>query len=178
MRKLKLEELGRKTIEEFQSAVKNPIVVVLDSIRSALNVGSVFRTCDAFAIEKLMLCGITCAPPNREITKTAIGATESVSWEHHYEIKDVLITLKNEGYTLVGIEQTDASIMLDDKPIKDQKTALIFGNEVEGISDHILPLIDYCIEIPQFGTKHSLNVSVCCGIVLWEYCQPFISRNK
>lgn len=168
MRKLKLEELGRTSLEDFHGQPKLPIVAVLDNIRSALNVGSVFRTADAFAIEKIVICGISATPPNREITKTAIGATESVNWEYIEDIRQAILQLKSEGYTIVGVEQTDLSVMLNDFQIGNRKLAVIFGNEVDGITEEILDDLDACIEIPQHGTKHSLNVSVCAGIVLWE----------
>ena len=173
MRKLKLEELGRISMEEYQVIAKVPIVAVLDSIRSALNVGSVFRTADAFAIEKIVICGISATPPNREITKTAIGATESVTWEYVKDIKDAVMKLKMEGYSIIGVEQTDQSLMLNQLRPTDEKIAVIFGNEVDGVSDEILNDLDYCIEIPQHGTKHSLNVSVCAGIVLWELAKRY-----
>lgn len=166
-RKLKLEELGRKSIEEFKSMEKSPIIVVLDSVRSALNIGSVFRTADAFAIKEIILCGISATPPSREITKTAIGATESVQWSYEKNIKDTVQKLKANGYLIVGIEQTDNSVFLQDFSHEQEKIAVIFGNEVDGINDEILDDLDLSIEIPQYGTKHSLNVSVCAGIVLW-----------
>jgi len=159
MRKLKLEELNRLSVSEFQSKQKIPVIAVLDNIRSAVNVGSVFRTADAFAIEKIILCGISATPPNREITKTAIGATESVHWEHIASIKDAVAKLKADGYKILGLDKYDYSF---------EKIAVIFGNEVDGISDEILEDLDLSIEIPQNGTKHSLNVSVCAGIILWE----------
>ena len=168
MRKLKLEELGRLSVEEYHMIPKTPVLVVLDNIRSAMNVGSVFRTADAFAIEKIVICGISATPPNREITKTAIGATESVSWEYIEDISEAIASLKSKGYTIAGIEQTDHSIKLGSVLPDAEKIAVVLGNEVDGISDEILYLLDYCIEIPQYGTKHSLNVSVCAGIVLWE----------
>jgi len=168
MRKLRLEELERPSLAEYQKIDKLPIVVVLDNIRSAMNVGSIFRTCDAFAIEKIIVCGITATPPNREITKTAIGATESVAWEFIADINNAVDKLKNDGYTIAGIEQTDQSLLLGNPIPKFEKIALVFGNEVEGVSDSILDKLDFCIEVPQFGTKHSLNVSVCAGVVLWE----------
>lgn len=168
MRKLKLEELGRLDQEAYQKKDKIPLVVVLDNIRSALNVGSVFRTGDAFAIEKIIICGISATPPNREITKTAIGATESVAWVYIEDIKKAVSQLKSEGYKIVGVEQTDQSVMLQQFQNDGSKLAVIFGNEVDGISDNVLDDLDLCLEIPQYGTKHSLNVSVCAGIVLWE----------
>lgn len=173
MRKLKLEELDRVSIDEYKSAAKIPVVAVLDNIRSAMNVGSVFRTADAFAIEKIIICGISATPPNREITKTAIGATESVVWEYIENVSDAIAQLKNEGYTIAGIEQTDASVLLTDYTFNTEKIAVVFGNEVDGVSDEVINELDVCIEIPQFGTKHSLNVSVCAGIVLWELAKKY-----
>lgn len=173
MRKLKLEELDRVSIDEYKSAAKIPVVAVLDNIRSAMNVGSVFRTADAFAIEKIIICGISATPPNREITKTAIGATESVVWEYIENVSDAIAQLKNDGYTIAGIEQTDASVLLTDYTFNTEKIAVVFGNEVDGVSDEVINELDVCIEIPQFGTKHSLNVSVCAGIVLWELAKKY-----
>jgi 23S rRNA (guanosine2251-2'-O)-methyltransferase len=173
MKKLTLDELGRDSVDSYKSKEKLPIVAVLDSVRSALNVGSVFRTADAFAIEKIILCGITATPPNREITKTAIGATESVDWVYENNIVTALKELKSQGYFIIGVEQTDQSVLLDDFDQVSEKIAVIFGNEVDGISDEALELIDLSLEIPQFGTKHSLNVSVCAGIVLWEMMKKY-----
>ncbi len=173
MRKLKLEELDRVSIDEYKSAKKIPVVAVLDNIRSAMNVGSVFRTADAFAIEKIIICGISATPPNREITKTAIGATESVVWEYIENVSEAVSYLKNDGYTIAGIEQTDASVLLTDYIFNTEKIAVVFGNEVDGVSDEVINELDVCIEIPQFGTKHSLNVSVCAGIVLWELAKKY-----
>ncbi|HHH53534.1 MAG TPA: TrmH family RNA methyltransferase [Bacteroidetes bacterium] len=170
MRKLKLKELGRISIEEFKTGKKLNVVLVLDNIRSAMNVGSFFRTADAFAIEKIYICGISATPPHKEINKTAIGATDSVEWRYCKSTKECLEELKNEGYVLTGIEQTDQSVMLNEyTPEKNKKHALIFGNEVSGISDNILELLDRSLEIPQYGTKHSFNVAVSGGIVLWHY---------
>ena len=170
MRKLKLDELNRLSVEEFAQYNKQEIIVLLDNIRSAHNVGSIFRTCDGLAIKELHLCGITARPPHKEITKTAIGATQSVDWIYEADIKVSIENLKANGYTIVGVEQTDDSVLLQelDKNIFRSKIALILGNEVEGIQDEIINLLDYCIEVPQFGTKHSFNVSVCAGMVLWE----------
>mgnify|MGYP003403469842 CR=1 FL=1 len=173
MRKLKLEELDRVSIDEYKSTAKIPVVAVLDNIRSAMNVGSVFRTADAFAIEKIIICGISATPPNREITKTAIGATESVVWEYIENVSDAVSNLKNDGYIIAGIEQTDASVLLTDYTFNTEKIAVVFGNEVDGVSDEVINELDVCIEIPQFGTKHSLNVSVCAGIVLWELAKKY-----
>jgi len=168
MRKLKLTELGRLTPEEYQEKQKQPIVVVLDNIRSAMNVGSFFRTSDAMAISKIYLCGITAQPPHKEITKTAIGATETVDWQHFDEIKSLIGELKTDGFKIIGVEQTTKSVPLTTFE-GSERIALVFGNEVDGLSASILEHLDACIEIEQFGTKHSLNVSVCGGIVLWYF---------
>lgn len=169
MRKLKLQELNRLDVEGYKASTKIPVVVILDNIRSAMNVGSVFRTSDAFAIERIVLVGITATPPSREITKTAIGATSSVDWSHVDSIEDTLSELRNNGYSIASIEQTDSSISLLDWDIRpNQKLAIVMGNEVDGVSDEALSLSDVAIEIPQYGTKHSLNVSVCTGVVLWD----------
>lgn len=176
LRKLKLEELNRISVEEFKEVEKNPVVVVLDNIRSMHNVGSVFRSADAFRVEKVYLCGFTPQPPHREIRKTAIGATESVDWEYNREIVPVLEGLQAEGYHLFAIEQTSASIPLAEFQAQaNGKYAFIFGNEVDGVQK---PALEYCegaIEIRQFGTKHSLNISVAAGIVLYTVVQPLIS---
>jgi len=169
LRKLKLQELNRLDVEGYKASAKVSVVVILDNIRSAINVGSVFRSSDAFAIERIILVGFTATPPSREITKTAIGATSSVDWTHVDDITDTLLQLKKNGYTITSIEQTDSSVSLLDWDIKpNQKLALVMGNEVDGVSDEALALSDVAIEIPQYGTKHSLNVSVCTGVVLWE----------
>jgi len=169
LRKLKLQELNRLDVEGYKASAKVSVVVILDNIRSAINVGSVFRSSDAFAIERLILVGFTATPPSREITKTAIGATSSVDWTHVDDITDTLLQLKKNGYTITSIEQTDSSVSLLDWDIKpNQKLALVMGNEVDGVSDEALALSDVAIEIPQYGTKHSLNVSVCTGVVLLE----------
>jgi 23S rRNA (guanosine2251-2'-O)-methyltransferase len=168
MAKLTLDQLGRADIKAYKTQAKKPIIAVLDNIRSALNVGSVFRTADAFAIEEIMLCGITATPPNREITKTAIGATESVTWSYYETTAEAIAVLRSSGYLIYAVEQTDDSISLLDLAIGDESVAVIMGNEVDGVEAAILPLTDGTIEIPQYGTKHSLNVSVCAGIVLWE----------
>ena len=178
MKKLSMEELGRVTPEEFKKQEKAPIVLVLDNIRSMHNVGSAFRTCDAFNIEKLYLCGITATPPQKEISKTALGATESVEWEYVEHVAELANRLKSEGYSILLVEQTDHSILLQEFDFAQYgKIALFVGNEVFGISDELLPLCDAAIEIPQFGTKHSLNVSVATGISLWEAVKQFIIHN-
>ncbi len=170
MRKLKLEELGRISPEAFVEQTKVSIVVVLDNLRSGLNVGSVFRTSDAFAIEAVHLCGITPVPPHKEIFKTAIGAEHTVQWQHFESISDSIEMLKEEGYKVIGIEQTDHSIELNELTIStDEKWAIVMGNEVEGISDNVLPMLDIAVELAQYGTKHSLNVAVCAGIVIHHF---------
>ncbi len=167
MRKLKLEELQRDDVESYKSKKKFPISIVLDNIRSAMNVGSFFRSSDAFAVKKIYLCGITAKPPHAEINKTAIGATRSVEWSYHPDIKQLIVELKSEDKYIIGIEQTTESVPLKDfKPNEEREIVLVFGNEVEGLSEIILELLDQCIEIKQYGTKHSLNVSVCGGVVL------------
>ncbi|MDR6159476.1 23S rRNA (guanosine2251-2'-O)-methyltransferase [Chryseobacterium sp. SLBN-27] len=172
VQKLKLEELNRIDVETFKTVEKIPLVVVLDNIRSMHNVGATFRTADAFLIRKIVLCGITPQPPHREIHKAALGATESVDWEYESDINTVIADLKSREFEVVGIEQTTNSKMITDFSIdKSKKYAVILGNEVEGISDEALPHIDAFIEIPQLGTKHSLNVSVCGGIVMWEFAK-------
>lgn len=170
--KLKLEELNRLDVETFKSVEKIPLVVVLDNIRSMHNVGATFRTADAFLIKKIILCGITPQPPHREIHKAALGATESVDWSYENDINVTIHDLKAQGFEIVGIEQTTGSRMITDFTIDPaKKYAVILGNEVEGISDEALPNIDSFVEIPQLGTKHSLNVSVCGGIVMWEFAK-------
>jgi 23S rRNA (guanosine2251-2'-O)-methyltransferase len=169
MRKLKLEELGRISADEFKAIAKLPVCIVLDNIRSLHNVGSAFRTADAFRVEKIFLTGITGTPPHREIQKTALGATESVPWEYVEQPAAIVRKLKGEGYTVVIVEQTSESIPLQKfDPSANEKYCLIFGNEINGVSDDVIALGDVALEIPQEGTKHSLNISVCLGIVVWE----------
>ncbi len=169
-KKLKLEELGRIDVETFKQTEKIPLVVVLDNVRSMHNVGAVFRTADAFLVEKIILCGITPQPPHREIHKAALGATESVDWIYEKDISTALENLKKENFKILGIEQTTNSEIFTDFVIdKNNKYALVLGNEVDGLSDEALSLYDTFLEIPQLGTKHSLNVSVCGGIVMWEF---------
>ena len=168
MRKLSMDELGRKSVEEFRQADKNKIIVVLDNIRSMHNVGSVFRTSDAFLIEAICLCGYTPQPPHRDIHKTALGATETVDWIHFATTTEAIQQLKERGYKIFAVEQTEGSISLEKFPAINEPMAVIFGNEVEGVDASLLPLCDGCIEIPQLGMKHSLNISVAAGIVLWE----------
>jgi len=175
MRKLKTHELNRIGIEEFKKSDKNPIVIVLDNIRSFNNVGSAFRTADAFRLEAIYLCGITAQPPHREIHKTALGATESVNWTYFENTLRAIENLKKNNYTVVGVEQMDQSIMLHQfSPDIEKKYALVFGNEVSGISDEIIEKCDFFLEIPQFGTKHSLNVSVSIGILSWHFMQKLL----
>jgi len=170
MQKLKTTDLNRVGIEEFREQEKLPVVVILDNVRSMNNVGSAFRTGDGFSIEKIILCGITAQPPHREIEKTAIGATQSVEWIHYDDTLEAIAALRAEGYEIIAIEQADESIMLNTfKPEQTKKYALIFGNEVNGVSDEAMAVIDKCIEIPQFGTKHSFNIVISAGIVLWDF---------
>ena len=170
MRKLKLDELNRVDIEKFKEQEKLPVVVVLDNVRSMHNVGSVFRTADGFSIQKVVLCGITAQPPHREIEKTALGATQSIDWVHYDDTLTAINVLRQEGYKIIAIEQAENSIMLNTyRPNQNEKYALIFGNEVNGVSDEAMQVIDECIEIPQFGTKHSFNIVISAGIVLWDF---------
>jgi tRNA G18 (ribose-2'-O)-methylase SpoU len=172
MRKLANSELERKSVEAFKEAKKTPISIILDNIRSLHNIGSVFRTSDAFLIEKIYLCGITAVPPHKEIHKTALGATETVAWEYQKNVVDVLKSLKSENTTIYAVEQVENAVFLDSfQPIPQQKYALIFGNEVYGVSQEAIRLSDGCIEIPQLGTKHSLNIAVSTGIVIWDFYQ-------
>jgi tRNA G18 (ribose-2'-O)-methylase SpoU len=174
MRKLKNSELGRLNISEFKKAEKISLIVVLDNIRSLNNIGSVFRTCDAFLVEKIYLCGITARPPHKEIHKTALGATESVTWEYVDNTLELIERLKAENTITIAIEQAEKSTMLQDFSIEnDQKYAVIFGNEVKGVLQEVVSVADYCVEIPQFGTKHSLNISVSTGVVLWDLFKKF-----
>lgn len=165
-------ELGRLNIEDFKTSKKIPLIVVLDNIRSLNNIGSVFRTSDAFRVQEIILCGITATPPNRDIHKTALGAEDSVEWRHFESTKDVVLELKTNNIQIVAIEQAKESISLNEFQIKsDKPIAVIFGNEVEGVSDDVMEIVDECIEIPQYGTKHSLNISVSAGIVIWDLFQ-------
>ena len=170
MRKLKNIELKRKNIQEFKNAEKTRLIIILDNVRSLNNIGSVFRTCDAFLIEKIYLCGITATPPHKDIHKTALGSTESVDWEYFKNISELLIELKKDNVHIWSVEQADKSKKLTNFNIeKDLTHALIFGNEVKGVSEEAINLSNDVIEIPQFGTKHSLNISVCSGILIWEF---------
>ena len=164
-----MEELGRKSVEDFKLADKKPLVVVMDNIRSMHNVGSVFRTADAFLISGICLCGFTPQPPHRDIHKTALGATDSVDWLYYENTVDAVLALKARGYKVLAIEQTEGSIMLDEYVDKQIPTAFVFGNEVDGVSDEVIQVCDGVIEIPQWGMKHSLNISVAAAVVLWEF---------
>lgn len=169
MRKLLNRELKRKTVEQFRRTEKAPFIIVLDNVRSQSNVGSIFRTADAFLTEAIYLCGITATPPHREIQKTALGATESVSWKYFSETSTALNELKNKGYKIIAVEQAEGSIALQDLNIDNSgKYALVFGHEVNGVNQEIVNNCDLCAEIPQFGTKHSFNIAISVGIVLWE----------
>ena len=170
MRKLENRELPRKSIEEFKSSEKKPVILILEDVRSLHNIGSVFRTADAFLIEKIYLCGITAIPPNKEIQKTALGATETVTWEYAKSCTDLISKLKTENIAVWAIEQVENSIYLNDFQLKkNQKYALVFGNEVFGVSQDAVKMCNGTIEIPQLGTKHSLNISVSVGIVVWDF---------
>lgn len=174
MRKLETAEINRLSVDEYKKTDKIPLLVVLNDIRSFHNVGAIFRTCDAFACEKVFLCGITGTPPHREIYKTALGATETVEWHYYENIMDILNIIKKDNYKLIALEIAENSVSIDDfHNSSNDKHALIVGNEVTGIDQSVLDICDYCIEIPQFGTKHSLNVSVSCGIALWKLSNDF-----
>jgi tRNA G18 (ribose-2'-O)-methylase SpoU len=168
MRKLSMDELNRKSVDDFKQADKKPVIVVLDNIRSMHNVGSVFRTSDAFLVEAIFLCGYTPQPPHRDINKTALGATETVDWLFFEKTTDAVKALKEKGYKVYAIEQVENSISLQKYPSNNESIAVVFGNEVEGVDDEVLKLVDGSIEIPQLGMKHSLNISVAAGIVLWK----------
>ncbi|MCL1937378.1 MAG: RNA methyltransferase [Candidatus Azobacteroides sp.] len=168
MRKLKITELNRISQEDFKNAPKIPLIIVLDNVRSLHNVGSVFRTCDAFLVEEVYLCGITAVPPHAEIHKTALGAEYAVEWKYFSNTLEAVQELKQKTYHIAAIEQAENSISLDKLQLKNERYALILGNEVKGVDSQVMELCDSCIEIPQFGTKHSLNVSVVAGILIWE----------
>lgn len=170
MRKLRIDELNRISVEEFKSSRKLPLVVVLDNVRSLYNIGSVFRTSDAFRVERIVLCGITAVPPNQEIHKTALGAENTVDWQFYKDTAEAAAALKAEGFDLYAVEQVEGSVMLGDfVPESGRKYAVVLGNEVKGVRQDVVDMCDGCIEIPQFGTKHSLNVSVTAGIVIWDF---------
>ncbi|WP_460219971.1 RNA methyltransferase [Psychroserpens sp. MEBiC05023] len=169
MRKLKNSELDRLNVTEFKQAKKTPLIIILDNIRSLNNIGSVFRTSDAFLIEKIYLCGITAVPPHNDIRKTALGSTDTVAWEYAKDTLDVVNQLQSKHVKIIAIEQAEHATMLDEfKPIPNQTYALVFGNEVKGVAQDVVNASDIVIEIPQFGTKHSLNISVSCGVVIWD----------
>ena len=175
MRKIKNEELGRKSVDEFKSAGKIPLVVVLDNVRSMNNIGSVFRTADAFLVEAIYLCGITAQPPHREIEKTALGATDSVNWKYFASTLDAIDELTAKNFTVIAVEQAEGGKLLDEFLIeKNKKYALIFGHEMNGVGEEVMAKVNAAIEVPQAGTKHSLNISVCAGIVLWEFFKGMI----
>ena len=178
MRKRKLQELNRLSVEAYRRAGKFPLVLVLDNVRSGLNVGSVFRTADAFALERLLLCGITSTPPHREILKTAIGATESVSWSYRESTLAAIVELRKEGYAIWAVEQAEGSRSLSGfTPQPDMKYALVLGNEVRGVDQQVMDRVDGALEVPQFGTKHSLNIAVCAGVVCWELIRQMPPRQ-
>ncbi|CAH8282318.1 SpoU rRNA methylase family protein [Mariniflexile fucanivorans] len=169
MRKLKNSELDRLSVEDFKNIKKTPLIIILDNIRSLNNIGSVFRTSDAFLIEKIYLCGITATPPHKDIHKTALGSTDTVDWEHVENTIDLIEKLKAENVKICAIEQAENATMLNDfKPEANTKYALVFGNEVKGVAQNVVSASDVVIEIPQYGTKHSLNISVSCGVVVWD----------
>lgn len=177
MRKLETNELERKSVADFKTAKKTPLIVILDDVRSLNNIGSVFRTCDAFLIEKIYLCGITATPPNKEIHKTALGATETVDWEYHENVLEVIAKLKAEKISVFAIEQVENSIFLENFTVATDTTyALVFGNEVFGVSQEAIERCDGVIEIPQLGTKHSLNIAVSAGIIVWEFFKQILKR--
>ena len=178
MKKLTTEEMGRMSVEEFRASEKLPLTVVLDNVRSLNNIGSVFRTSDAFRVEHIALCGITATPPHREIHKTALGAEDSVAWSYHEDTAECVRALKVDGYKVYAVEQVDDSIKLNTEHLTlNTKTAIILGNEIEGVQESLLPLCDGCLEIPQYGTKHSLNVSCAAAIVIWELFKELRGKN-
>lgn len=179
MRKLTMPELNRLSVEEFKAAAKVPVVIVLDNIRSQNNIGSVFRTADAFRMEAICLCGITATPPHREIHKTALGATESVDWKYYATTAEAVRELVAKGYTVLAVEQAEGSTLLNDfNPAPGAKIAVVFGNEVNGVDETVLPLVAGCLEIPQYGTKHSINISVAAGIISWDLFNKITTSEK
>lgn len=178
MRKLLNSELNRKSIDDYRDAKKIPVVIVLDNVRSMNNIGSIFRTADAFLIKSIYLCGITATPPHRDIQKTALGATDSVNWKYFKETKEAIDELKSEGFKIYSLEQVDSSIsLLDFAPDPTDNIAFVFGHEIKGVNQEIVNLSDLSIEIPQLGTKHSFNISISAGIVLWDYFNK-IKKNR
>ena len=178
MRKLSMDELNRKSVEEFKESEKMPIVVVLENIRSAYNVGSIFRTADAFLLQGMYICGYTAYPPHKEIRKTALGADETVHWKHFKKIQDALDELRADGYKIYAVEQARNSIRLQQFNYQGEKVAVILGNEVTGVEQSTIEQTDGCIEIPQLGMKHSLNVSVAAGVVLWELVRANLAKES
>ena len=178
-RKYLTEELNRLSIDEFKKKNKIPLIIILDNVRSKNNIGSVFRTSDAFLVNKIFLCGITAVPPDADIHKTALGATDSVNWEYNEDISDVISELQQSGYKVIAVEQTENSIKLADFKLADfEKIALVFGHEVRGVQQKVVDQCDGCIEIDQYGTKHSLNISVCAGIVIWEIAKALFNKKS
>ncbi len=178
MRKLKVTEMNRLTVDEFRTSDKMPLTVVLDDVRSLYNVGSVLRSCDAFRVEEVVLCGITAAPPHPEIHKTALGAEDSVSWRHADSALEAVRELRRQGVTVMAVEQCEGSTMLNTfVPETGRRYAVVLGNEVNGVRQDVVDECDGCLEIPQFGTKHSLNVSVTAGIVVWHFCQASMNNS-
>ena len=177
MRKITNQELGRPSAEEFAAMEKMAVTVVLDNVRSAQNVGAFFRTGDAFAVERVMLCGITATPPSRDIHKSSLGAEFTVAWEYYQTTTEAVTMLKEQGYTVLAIEQVEGAVMLDKLDVDPtKKYAIVFGNEVMGVDQSVVDICDGAIEVPQVGTKHSINVSVCGGVVLWKFFERFINR--
>lgn len=178
MRKLKTQELNRITAEQFKATDKTPVVIVLDNVRSLNNIGSVFRTADAFLLQAIYLCGITACPPHKDIQKTALGATETVNWKYFKTTSEAVSDLRKEGYKIYSVEQTTSGLSLDRFfPAKEDRLALIFGHEVNGVAQEIIHLSDGCLEVPQYGSKHSLNIAVCAGIVIWDVTQKLRSAR-
>lgn len=179
MRKLKNSELDRLSVEDFKNVKKTPIIIILDNIRSLNNIGSVFRTSDAFLVEKIYLCGITATPPHKDIHKTALGSTDTIDWEYAKNTIELVEKLKAEGVKVISIEQAENATMLNNfTPEKETIYALVFGNEVKGVAQNVVSASDLVIEIPQFGTKHSLNISVSCGVVVWDVFSKLSAFNK
>ncbi len=175
-KKLKLEELNRLSVLEFKKIEKDPIIVLLDDVRSLNNIGSIFRTCDAMRVKKIYLCGITGQPPHREIRKTAIGASESVDWEHENNASEILKKYRDLGYETIAVEQTSSSVSLEKYQLNNKNILLVFGNEINGVSQKLVNLCDFSVEIPQWGTKHSMNISVSVGMVLWNIKKLFLLK--
>ena len=174
-----MDDLNRPSIEKFKEQEKLKVIILLDDVRSLQNVGSIFRTADGFAVQEIILCGITGQPPHRDIERTALGATQSIDWRYEKDILNAIKDLKQEGYTIIAIEQAEGSTFLNRfTPLQEDKYALIFGNEVNGVSDEVMSVIDECIEIPQFGTKHSFNIVVSAGIILWDFYDKLNLRNR